>query len=47
LPVCCAREPTEGRSRLGVRVDYEKLGGDRLGEASEAIRARVQAACNI
>jgi magnesium chelatase family protein len=26
------------------RVDYEKLSGDRLGESSEAIRARVQAA---
>jgi magnesium chelatase family protein len=29
------------------RVDYEKLSGDRLGESSEAIRARVQAARNI
>jgi magnesium chelatase family protein len=26
------------------RVDYEKLSGDRVGETSEAIRARVQAA---
>ena len=26
------------------RVDYEKLSGDRLGETSDAIRARVQAA---
>ena len=26
------------------RVDYEKLSGDRLGETSQAIRARVQAA---
>jgi magnesium chelatase family protein len=26
------------------RVDYEKLSGDRLGETSEKIRARVQAA---
>jgi len=26
------------------RVDYEKLSGDRLGETSEAIRQRVQAA---
>jgi magnesium chelatase family protein len=26
------------------RVDYEKLSGDRLGETSEAIRARVEAA---
>jgi magnesium chelatase family protein len=26
------------------RVDYEKLSGDRMGESSEAIRARVQAA---
>ncbi len=29
------------------RVDYEKLSGDRLGECSAAIRARVQAARNI
>jgi magnesium chelatase family protein len=29
------------------RVDYEKLSGDRLGETSEAIRSRVQAARNI
>jgi len=29
------------------RVDYEKLSGDRLGESSEAIRQRVQAARNI
>ena len=29
------------------RVDYEKLSGDRLGESSEAIRARVQSARNI
>ena len=29
------------------RVDYEKLSGDRLGESSEAIRARVQAARDI
>lgn len=29
------------------RVDYEKLSGDRLGESSESIRARVQAARNI
>src|SRR5215216_3165000 len=29
------------------RVDYEKLSGDRLGETSDAIRARVQAARNI
>jgi len=29
------------------RVDYEKLSGDRMGETSESIRARVQAACNI
>jgi len=30
------------------RVDYEKLSGDsRIGETSEAIRARVQAACDI
>jgi len=29
------------------RVDYEKLSDDRVGESSEAIRARVQAARNI
>ena len=29
------------------RVDYEKLSGDRLGESSDSIRARVQAARNI
>jgi magnesium chelatase family protein len=29
------------------RVDYEKLSGDRLGETSETIRARVQAARDI
>ena len=29
------------------RVDYEKLSEDRMGESSEAIRARVQAARNI
>jgi magnesium chelatase family protein len=29
------------------RVDYEKLSGDRVGETSECIRARVQAARNI
>jgi magnesium chelatase family protein len=28
-------------------VDYEKLSGDRIGESSEAIRVRVQAARNI
>ena len=28
-------------------VDYEKLSGDRMGETSEAIRARVQAARDI
>jgi magnesium chelatase family protein len=28
-------------------VDYEKLSGDRIGEPSECIRARVQAARNI
>jgi len=28
------------------RVDYEKLSGDRMGETSESIRARVQAARN-
>jgi len=29
------------------RVDYEKLSGDRMGESSEAIRVRVQAARDI
>ena len=29
------------------RVDYEKLSGNRLGETSESIRQRVQAARNI
>jgi len=29
------------------RVDYEKLHGDRMGETSESIRKRVQAARNI
>jgi len=29
------------------RVDYEKLSGDRTGETSESIRARVQAARDI
>jgi magnesium chelatase family protein len=29
------------------RVDYEKLSGDRVGESSEGIRARVQAARDI
>ena len=29
------------------RVDYEKLSGDRMGESSEAIRARVQIARGI
>jgi magnesium chelatase family protein len=29
------------------RVDYEKLSSDRVGETSEAIRARVQAAREI
>jgi len=29
------------------RVDYEKLSGDRMGESSESIQARVQAARNI
>jgi len=29
------------------RVDYEKLSGDRMGETSESIRARVQAARNF
>jgi magnesium chelatase family protein len=28
-------------------VDYEKLSGDRVGESSECIRARVQAARDI
>ena len=29
------------------RVDYEKLSGDRMGESSETIRARIQAARDI
>ena len=29
------------------RVDYEKLSSDRVGESSEAIRSRVQAARNL
>jgi hypothetical protein len=29
------------------RVDYEKLSGDRVGESSESIRGRVQAAGDI
>jgi len=29
------------------QVDYEKLSGDRMGETSESIRKRVQAARNI
>lgn len=29
------------------RVDYEKLSGDRLGESSDAIRARVQTARDV
>ncbi len=29
------------------RLDYEKLSGDRLGESSETIRKRVQAARDI
>ena len=29
------------------RVGYDKLNGDRTGESSESIRARVQTACNI
>jgi len=29
------------------RVDYEKLSSDRMGETSEAIRARVQAARDV
>jgi len=28
-------------------VDYEKLSGDRLGESSESIRKRVQAARDV
>jgi magnesium chelatase family protein len=33
------------RSRIEVpRVDYEKLSADRVGESSDSIRARVQAA---
>lgn len=38
--------------RIGIHievpsVDYDKLSGDRMGESSESIRARVQAARNI
>ena len=38
--------------RIGIhievpRADYEKLSGDRLGETSESIRKRVQAARQI
>ena len=38
--------------RIGIyievpRVDYDKLGGDQMGETNESIRKRVQAACNI
>jgi len=29
------------------RVDYEKLSSDRIGETSQAIQARVQAARDI
>jgi len=29
------------------RVDYEKLSGDRMGETSESIRKRAQAARNV
>jgi len=29
------------------RVDYEKLSGDRMGESSDTIRARIQAARDI
>jgi magnesium chelatase family protein len=29
------------------RVDYEKLSGDRIGESSDCIRARIQAACDL
>ena len=39
-----------GSQRLnieGPRVDYEKLSGDRVGESSQSIRARVQAAPDI
>ena len=45
--VPCLTELTR-RSRIEVpRVDYEKLSGDRAGETSESIRARVQAALDI
>ena len=30
-----------------LRVDYDKLSGDRLGESSESIRKRVQAARDV
>jgi predicted ATPase with chaperone activity len=32
---------------LSLWIDYEKPSGDRMGETSESIRARVQAVCNI
>jgi magnesium chelatase family protein len=43
-PVLCWIALTR-QSRIEVpRVDYEKLSGDRMGESSGSIRARVQAA---
>ncbi len=30
-----------------LRVDYEKLSGERVGKSSDTIRARIQAARNI
>jgi magnesium chelatase family protein len=45
--VHCSIELTR-RSRIEVpRVDYEKLSGDRVGESSESIHARVQDARDI
>jgi predicted ATPase with chaperone activity len=43
-------DPILGRIDIHIevpRVDYEKLSGDRLGETSESIRRRVQAARDI
>lgn len=42
--------PLLDRTDIHIKIqrgDYEKLSGDRIGETSEAIRKRVQAARNI
>jgi magnesium chelatase family protein len=49
---CLKRISDPRRDKIDIhtdvpRVDYEKLSGDRMGENSESIRARVQAARNI